>query len=74
MMNGNRGQTVLTLVVVLAAVILVWSFLAPVMNDQIASATGLTPIEAFFLNNMNLAIGLAIFFFAVAGWRRLTAQ
>jgi uncharacterized membrane protein len=69
----RRGQTVLTLVVVLAAVILVWSFLAPVMNDQIQMAQGLTPMEAFFLNNMNLAIGVAILFFAVAGWRRMTA-
>ena len=70
----RRGQTVLTLVVVLAAVILVWSFLAPIMNQQVASAQGLNPMEAFFLNNINLAIGVAILFFAIAGWRRMTAS
>lgn len=62
---NRRGQTVLGLVVAVGVFVLVWVFLAPVMNQQIASATGLNAIEAFTLNNLHFAIALALAIFTM---------
>jgi hypothetical protein len=66
----RRGQTVLSLIVVVTSMILVWVFLGGVINEQILLANNLTPMEQFFLNNINLAIGVALLFFTVVGLRR----
>lgn len=64
-MNTNRGQTVLGLVLAVGVFILVWVFLAPVMNQQVASASNLNAMEAFTLNNLHFAIGLALAIFTM---------
>lgn len=67
----SRGQTVLTIVVILTGILLVWAFLGGIINEQATLATGLTPLEQFFLNNINLAIGVAVLFFAIIGFKQV---
>lgn len=67
----RRGQTVLTVVVILTSVILVWAFLGGIINQQATLATETTALEQFFLNNINLAIGVAVLFFAIIGFRQV---
>ena len=72
-MNSRRGQTILTVMVVVGIFILVYAFLASVMNVQIASAQDLNAMEAFFLNNLHLFIGIGLSLFvlrALGGTRR----
>jgi hypothetical protein len=66
----RRGQTVLSLIVIVTSMILVWVFLGGVINQQVVLATNLTPMEQFFLNNINLTIGIALLFFTIVGLRR----